>query len=172
MANPTYVLIANQVLSSSSPSITFSAIPGTYTDLKIIFTARENSSGDYVRLGIAFNGINTGFSGILLTGSGSSASTGAASNTTIAWAVDRYSATANTFSNGELYISNYTSSNPKSFSIDAVEENNASAALMSLSAGLWNYSGNPAITSITLLPDSRTTFATNSSFYLYGINNS
>ena len=168
---PNYILLERiTVGAAGAASVTFNNIPQTgYTDLTIKFSARENSSGDYVRLGIAFNGINTGFSGILLTGNGSSASISSASNTTIAWGVDRYSATANTFSNGEIYIPNYKSSNPKSFSIDAVEENNATAALMSMSAGLWTYTGNPAITSITLLPDTRTTFAQYSDFSLYGI---
>jgi hypothetical protein len=47
---------------------------------------------------------------------------------------DRASATAGTFSNSEIYIPNYTSSNQKSFSSDSVTENNATSAIAILSA--------------------------------------
>jgi hypothetical protein len=56
-------------------------------------------------------------------------------------------ATANTFGNTEFYIPNYTSSNYKSFSVDGVTENNATAAF-ALYAGLW--SNTAAITSFRL----------------------
>jgi hypothetical protein len=47
-----------------------------------------------------------------------------------------------------MYIPNYAGSSNKSVSIDAVTENNATAAEANLVAGLW--SSTAAITSITL----------------------
>jgi len=166
----TYVQIGSTVTVGvgGAASIDFTSIPATYTDLCIKTSLREKTSGDYVRFGLNFNGTAASVTGKMLYGDGASASSlNITVYTTVAWGVDRFSATSNTFSNVDIYIPNYISSNYKSFSIDAVEENNSSATLMSLSAGLW--SNTAAITSISLIPDSRTTFAQYSSASLYGI---
>jgi hypothetical protein len=76
-------------------------------------------------------------------------------------------ATANTFSNADIYIPNYTSSNAKSVSVDGVTENNATEASATLTAGLSTDTA--AITSITVIALSSGTIATNSTFTLYGI---
>jgi hypothetical protein len=44
MAN-TYTLIESQVLGSSAASVTFSAIPATYTDLVLKFSSRNDDTG-------------------------------------------------------------------------------------------------------------------------------
>jgi hypothetical protein len=75
--------------------------------------------------------------------------------------------TASTFSNIEIYIPNYAGSTNKSFSIDAVGENNATAAYAGLVAGLWSTSS--AITAISIA--STTLFAEFSTATLYGISN-
>jgi hypothetical protein len=171
MAN-TYTLIASSTVGSGgAANISFGSIPQTYTDLCIKLSLRESTAGDYVRLAMNINTTAGGVTGKMLYGNGSSAlSTDITLYSTVAWGVDRYSATANTFSNVDIYIPKYTSSNYKSFSIDAVEENNATASLMSLSAGLWSYTD--AITTLTFTPDTRTGFAQYSTAYLYGIKSS
>jgi len=73
------------------------------------------------------------------------------------------------FSNGSLYIPNYTSSNYKSASSDDVTENNATTAFQYLEAWLW--SNTAAITSLTLQPNLGS-FPQYSSASLYGIKNS
>mgnify|MGYP003342157445 CR=1 FL=1 len=79
--------------------------------------------------------------------------------------------TANTFSNGELYIPNYTSSSQKFISDDSVRENNATSGIDFLSAGLWT--GTSAINTITLrVYGGSANLVQYSTFYLYGINNS
>jgi hypothetical protein len=77
--------------------------------------------------------------------------------------------TANTFSNGEMYIPNAFGSTYKSVSADAVAENNASTAYMAMQAGLW--SSTAAINQITLTPDTATSplFQQYSTASLYGI---
>tara|TARA_R110000868_G_scaffold411190_1_gene702205 strand:+ start:830 stop:2236 length:1407 start_codon:yes stop_codon:yes gene_type:complete len=165
-----YVLLERIELNASAASVTFDNLPDSgYTDLKVVLSARESSSGDYVRLGMDFNSITSGISGKLISGSGSAASSGnITANGTVAYGVTRFSATANSFSNVEIYIPNFLVSGiQKSFSIEAVEENNATAALGGMSAGLSTIT-NP-ITTIKLYPDYRTQFAAKSTFSLYGL---
>jgi hypothetical protein len=56
--------------------------------------------------------------------------------------------TANTFSNGAVYIPNYAGSAHKSVSWDYVTENNSTTADQMILAGVW--ADTAAITSITL----------------------
>jgi len=55
MAN-TYTLIESQVLGSSAASVTFSAIPATYTDLVLRYSARHNNAFSISQVLITFNG--------------------------------------------------------------------------------------------------------------------
>tara|TARA_R110000764_G_scaffold238720_1_gene336323 strand:- start:66 stop:371 length:306 start_codon:yes stop_codon:yes gene_type:complete len=57
--------------------------------------------------------------------------------------------TFNTFGNLSIYVSNYASTANKSVSIDAVTENNATAAKQELTAG--SYSTSSGITSLQLI---------------------
>ena len=67
MAN-TYTLISSNVLSSSAASVTFSAIPATYTDLVVKTSVRETNNSGVMLCKI--NGTTTGYTGKELTGSG------------------------------------------------------------------------------------------------------
>ena len=161
-----YVLLETIALTQSAASVTFDNLPTSgYTDLKVVASSRESSSGGVGQvMYISFNGSTASFSGKYLQGNGSAASSGslarfAALNTDS-------SATANTFANSEIYIPNYRSSNFKSFSGDTVSENNATLAPSELLAGLW--SDTAAITSITLTPTAGS-FVANSTFSLYGV---
>jgi hypothetical protein len=77
--------------------------------------------------------------------------------------------TANAFSNISVYLPNYAGAASKSYSIDSVNENNASGAIQSLMASRW--SGVAAVTSLTLTLNSGN-FAQYSSATLYGISKS
>jgi len=173
----TYTLIASTVLTGNQSSVTLSAIPSTYTDLKLVFSVRgTNYTGNFQNLGIRINGSGntTGYSEIEVRGSGSAAASSSYSSTQ--FGLDRYdtqNATANTFGNGELYIPNYAGSTNKSMSADSTMENNATESYSQLTAKLW--ANTAAITSLYLFPvngGGTDSFATNSSFYLYGIKNS
>jgi len=160
-------LIEAKTLGASTSNVTFSSIPQTYTDLKLVMSVRDTVTGTgnaWVAFDIYFNGSNTNLSGKHLFGTGSAAG----SNSVAYGYANEGGTTSNTFSNNEIYIPNYTSSNYKSYSADQVTENNATAALSSLIAGLW--SSTSAITSITCSALG-TAFAANSTFYLYGISN-
>ena len=163
-----YILIERTELNASAASVTFANIPQTgYTDLKIVFSARLDTTNDLFILG--FNGSTTGYSNRWIYGNGSSASSGNNGSYTqlVAW-VDTSDNTANTFGNAEIYIPNYNSTSTyKSYSTDFVSENNATGAEAGFMASLW--SNNAAITSIKLESIIGASILAGSTFSLYGI---
>ena len=167
-----YVLLDRIELNNTAASVTFDNIPQSgYTDLKIVASARGDNASVYVSTYISFNGSTASFQDRELYGTGSA--TGSGSSTTspgpgqTSIYINGASSTASTFSNCEIYIPNYRSASTyKSYSVDSVVENNATANLDDLLAGLW--SNNSAITSITLTPSSGS-FVANSTFSLYGL---
>ena len=175
---PTMTLLGKQTVGSAgASSITFSSIPQTYTDLIVKWSTRgtANNGG----LSIRFNG-DTSSSNYyyidLHTQNGTSVqtfnqATYAGYNTYIyAWA-EPSTFTASTFSNGEMYLPNYTSTSvKKAMSIDSGGENNATAAYLGYISGTWTSTS--AITSINIQPDLGSTgsnFAQYSTFLLYGV---
>ena len=147
MATANYVLLERiTVGANGTPSVTFNNIPQTgYTDLKVVMSARStrNANGDDIN--ILFNGSSANFTQKRIFGTGTTTlSTGGSTNQI--GIINGDGDTANTFSNGEVYIPNYTSSNYKSFSADIVNENNGTAAYAQLDASLW--SSTSAITSV------------------------
>ena len=176
MAN-TFVKIQTVTVGSGGASTaSFTSIPATYTDLKVLVSTRQNNTGMRVR----FNSdTGTNYSWRRLEGNGTVAASnsnttyGSPYNTFIYWSMQNQTIdTANTFSNGEMYIPNYAGSTQKSLLADSVAENNATTAYMAMQAGLWT--GTAAITTITLSPDTGTSplFQQYSTFTLYGIKNS
>ena len=160
-----YVLLERIELNASAATVTFVNIPQSgYTDLKIVMSARSDNTDDY--FGLTFNGSSSSFTSRSIQGNGSSASSATRSDNFFVGTVVQSSLTANTFSNNEIYIPNYRSSNNKSFSFDAVQENNATSALSELFAGLW--SNTAAITSIGFVKASGN-FVAGSTFSLYGV---
>jgi hypothetical protein len=161
----TMKLIAKNVLGSDTGSVTFSNIPGTgYTDLILVASIRSTHSS-LVGVNISLNGTTTGYSRRLLYSNDTSALSYNDTARQISAAAGT-NFTANTFSNMEMVIPNYAGSTNKSSSITTVVENNGTSWAGEATAFLW--SNTAAITSIALSPSSAN-FATNSSFFLYGI---
>lgn len=161
----TMKLIAKQVLSTTAASVSFTGIPGTYTDLSLLVTARSSTSGagvDY--FSIRFNGVSTDLSGRSVYAQNS----GTVGSITFApyARLTESTFTANTFSSTSIYIPNYAGSTNKAFSVDTAQENNATTHLLDIVAGLW--SSTAAITQVDLVPNVGS-FASGSSFFLYGI---
>lgn len=157
------------VPAGGQASIQFTNIPQTYTDLVIRYSLRNTKAS-----GACFILINNSSANFTLRefyGSGSSYfSQGASSNSFQSMATDGVNFTANTFSNGEIYIPNYTSNRNKSFLINTTLENNATTSYAGFSSGLW--SNTAAITSFTLTAAlSEGTFAQHSTATLYGVYN-
>jgi hypothetical protein len=150
--------------SGGVSAIEFTNIPQIYTDLIVKFSLRGSVASGTIY--IEFNGSSSNLSSRQIIGSGSVAASNNFSDIRT-WGGQAQSAyTASTFSNAEMYIPNYSSSNNKSVSIDGVNENNATEAYSSLMAGLW--SSTAPITSIKLF-QSGNTLQQYSSATLYGI---
>lgn len=168
MAN-TYTLISSVTVGSGgASSIDFTSIPATYTDLCLKVSTRDTGAFNYRDLRIGFNGVTTNLSGRILYGDGSTTGSYSVTSGLLAWD-NSANSTANTFSNLEYYIPNYAGSNNKSFSVDSVTENNATAVTTNISAGLW--SSTAAINQITLTPLAGN-LVQYSTATLYGIKNS
>ena len=167
MAN-TYTLIASGV--GGSPSVTFSSIPSTYTDLVVLTSTRVGSAN--AGMFMKFNGSSSNYSAKrLIADTATSSDSGGSTNIFIL--ADGNWATANTFNSASIYIPDYTSANYKSINIDCVAENNSTSGglyFLGLFAGLW--SDTSAITSIAFTPEGGGDFDSNSNFYLYGIKKS
>lgn len=171
MAN-TYTLISSNVLSSSAASVTFSSIPATYTDLVVRYSARTISGGTSDAPELTINGSSASdYSTTRLFGTGSSASSSRYSNFAYwyAFGTNGGGSTSDTFGSNEIYIPSYTASQNKAASQFGIFENNATAA--GINALAYLYRNTAAISSLTL-SFTYTSFASGSSFYLYGIKNS
>lgn len=176
MAN-TYTLIASSTISSATHSVTFNSIPNTYTDLLIDFSLRSDYGNNVHEGQFTFNSVTTGYGQVFFVGDGSAANSyGPQTNQPAAtWslAINGSASTANTFSNGEIYIPNYSSTTlNKTWSTTAVTENNATTAATWMVGGI-NTSTTAAISSITFYAwQTFINFVSGSTFYLYGIKKS
>jgi hypothetical protein len=168
MAN-TFVKIATVTVGSGgAATMDFTSIPSTYTDLQLVYSGRSTSTGADTAL--KFNSTTTNYSYRILYGTGSAAASASGSGTSGYGGYYNDSGyTANTFSSTSIYIPNYTSSLSKNYSVNTVQENNATGANSALQTFLWTNSA--AITSISINP-STGNWAQYSSATLYGIKNS
>jgi hypothetical protein len=164
----TYEAIATvEVGSGGAANIEFTSIPGTYTDLAIKLSVRTGFAGVADDMLLTLNGSASGFSNRYIYGNGSSVFSATAYGNLVGNPVGS-TATANTFSNIEIYFPNYASSNEKSYSVDSVSENNAAAANAFMIAG--KNTTVSAITSLSVAGSSN--FVEYSTATLYGIKNS
>jgi hypothetical protein len=155
--------------SGGAATIDFTSIPQTYTDLKLLVSVRTNRSAVVDALEIKFNNLTTNRSYREIYGSGSAAASSSGAALSGGY-IPSATATASIFSNTEIYIPNYTSSNFKSASADNVGENNATESYLNLEANLW--SATAAINQVTLYMSYGTLFNQYSSATLYGIKSS
>jgi hypothetical protein len=164
----TYKNIASATVGSGGAAdIEFTSIPQTYDDLYILFSLRLTTSG--------YDSTPWAVGGLLLNGSppssakqlfGTGSASGSDGNTAPIFTVDT-NGTASTFSSGSVYLPNYKSTTNKSTSVDIVTENNGTAALQVLWAGLHTVT--TAVTSVKLTADASGNFAQYSTATLYGI---
>lgn len=163
-----HVLLETIELTQNASSVTFDNIPQTgYTDLKIIASVRTNRGTVADTLNITFNGGTTYSIRTLFGNSGASTvSTYSGSTLETIWTTAA-SNTANSFANGEAYISNYTSNAAKSLFADSVTETNSGDAYQAIVAGLS--SSTTAINSITLTSNTSSAIVAGSTFSLYGV---
>jgi len=161
--------------SGGAASITFTSIPQTYTDLKVVLSARSTAGAAVAyTISMKMNNLTSSiYSQRALEGNGSAASSFSQSgiNTAVRVGIaNGTGATTNAFSSTEIYIPNYAGSTNKSISIDTVAETNATTTYANLIAYL--VSSTAAITDLTFTTEATaTSFAQYSSASLYGISN-
>jgi hypothetical protein len=163
MATATYIPIATQTLGSAASSITFSSIPSTYTDLRLVFSGTAVGGGNFL---VQYNGDTaTNYSFTELYGTGSSASStfgttqssinltqaGGMPTTTVMMAFDIFS---------------YASSINKTCLATYSNDENGSGTV-EFTVGLWRSTA--AITSIKIFPSSSYGFVSNTTATLWGI---
>lgn len=171
MANTHKKIQTVTVGSGGAASISFTSIPQTYTDLKILVSGRlDYSGGIYGKLKINFNSVTTGYSTKTLYSDGNAAASQTATNTDMSLSLGTDFLTASVFGNMEIYIPNYTLSVYKAFVIDSGTETNSTYTSMDMSDTTW--ANTAAITSIVLSAGSNGgNFKQYSSATLYGIKN-
>lgn len=173
----TYQLIASNTLSSSAASVTFSSIPGTFTDIVLRLSVRSDRVANSANLGLKINGATTNYSSVYMLKTESGTATGGRIiSTDLAYSYlgvsNAANSTSNTFTSAEVYFPSYTISQNKSFSVfGAFENNDTNVSMIIGSANL--YSSTSAITSLEITsPVGPSNFVSGSSFFLYGIKNS
>jgi hypothetical protein len=141
-------LIESKTLGAAAASIEFTSIPQDGTDLVVFVSIRTESNAGFTWQSIKtqFNGSSSNLSSRILYGTGTAFDSFTDAAQILSWGSSN-TATANTFGNTSLYVSNYTGSTNKTVSIDSVSENNAAAAIQVTNAALW--ANTSAITSIS-----------------------
>jgi len=165
MATATMVPIATQTLGSAAASITFSSIPGTYTDLRLVLTGTGSAASSIPAL--RFNGDSaTNYSDTPIEGNGTAASSNGSNSSNAMWLWGS-SASAST-SIPTFYavdIFSYAGSTNKTALGTYAGDFNGSGTV-DVAVGLWRSTA--AITSITLLALTGT-FSTGTIATLWGI---
>jgi len=156
----TYEPIATNTLGSATASVTFSSIPGTYTDLVLITSTKYTSTSSHCLLQ-ANSDSATNYSNTFLYGDGTSALSGRQTSNT-GFFVGRANTTE--FGVGVTHIQNY--SNSTTFKT-ILSRGNLATTLTIANVGLWRNTN--AITSLTIVGNGGDTFTTGSTFTLYGI---
>lgn len=155
----TYALINSTTLGSAQSSVTFSSIPGTYTDLIIV--NRGSFSNDDNGYALTFNGdTGSNYSTTYIYGNGSS---GVSVRVTNASSIN--AGRLNTsFGLGITHVMDYANT----VTNKTILTRGNSGGLVNFNVGLWRNTA--AITSLTIsVPTGITNFSSGSVFKLYGI---
>lgn len=151
MANTFKKIQTITVGSGGAANIEFTSIPATYSDLKIVLSARSLQGNVYGGGALQFNsdtGSNYKWYRLRADGSTTASDSSTSATAITNWDVAGANATASVFGSIEIYIPNYAGANQKSVSVEYVGENNATESHMGMVAGLWTSTA--AITSIKL----------------------
>ena len=162
-AGNTYEAIATQTLGSAAASVTFSSIPGTYTDLVLVASTSTTHSAA-TNLRYKFNGSSASiYSGVFLTGDGSSAASSTSGGTSTFGYFGTITNSATEFGVVVCSINNY--SNATTFKTTLSRANYASG-MTSAVVGLAQTTS--AVSSL-LIQFGAGDLRTGSTFSLYGI---
>ena len=162
MATSTEVAIATTTLGSAASTITFSSIPSTYTDLRLVLTGAVAGNDVYFR----FNGDTaTNYSATYLGGNGTSAYSGSQTNFASSYAGSLNTSTPSMIT---LDTFSYAGSTYKTTLTTGSQDNNGSGGTIRIAA-LWRSTS--AITSLSLIggTGASNNFTVGTTATLYGI---
>jgi len=159
----TYEPIATQTLGSAATTVTFSSIPGTYTDLRIVAVSQSSTSNG---ARIKFNSDSgTNYSYTYLRGDGTNATSSNSSNDSNPYFWIPLEGSSR-YSFNTIDIFSYAGSTYKTSLVSDNGDNNGAGSVWRM-VSLWRNTS--AITSIDLSTVSSSDFLTGSTFTLYGV---
>lgn len=155
-AGSTYSQIASFTLTGTSSQITFSSIPSSYTDLRLVSSIQDSGETSYVR----FNTSTGNYSRTLVYGYGSVAST----TNGFGLSSIPYGGALNNFNGNYLDILNYANTNVYK---TVMFEQNEHGSFVANHICLWESTA--AINRIDIYATSANSLKAGSTFSLYGI---
>jgi pantothenate kinase len=161
----TYEPVTTTTLSSAASTITFSSIPATWTDLRLVFVVSSTSTATNFQVQLNSD-TATNYSSTYLNGNGTAASSG---RNTSATNIQFTDVTATSTTVPQMYtmdIFSYAGATFKTVLGTSSQDYNGSGSTASI-VGL--YRSTSAITSITLKTSGVPTFSTGTTATLYGI---
>lgn len=160
----TYEPIATTTLGSAAASITFSSIPNTYTDLRLILVGKNAANAASWRL--EYNSdTGTNYSNTFLGGDGST--TESSRNTSLGYfQISAISAPTTSLCMAAVDIFSYAGSTNKTALVSFANDRNGAGGVAA-NVGLWRNTS--AITSIKWYAANSENFATGTTATLYGI---
>jgi hypothetical protein len=162
MPTPTYTPMATVTLSSSASSVTFSSIPATYRDLILVYAASYSTSGDIVTL-MRFNSDSgSNYSSVRMYGNGST--TTSDTNPAGTSAIDAGFLNQN-ISSTIQQIMDYSATDKHKTVLS--RHTLTGTGFVLAQAARW--ANTSALTGISLEPQSGRSFASGSTFSLYGV---
>jgi hypothetical protein len=177
MANTCTLISTYSVGAGGITTISFTSIPQTYTDLKLVYSLKPASGGD-IGVRLNFNSSTSGYSDIYLQALNTTSSPQPPSKGTNVYAGaagyagamnDSTLSGGNLATNSELYIPNYTVAQGKAFLVSASAEANRNLGFIEEVSSYWNNTA--AITRIDFVCNSAQIFGQYSVASLYGIKN-
>jgi hypothetical protein len=166
--------ISTVTADGSSSAMEFTGIVGTYEDLIVKVEVRSGRASGAIQdsMLLRFNSVSAGGSyayQTMYSDTGAAQGDLSASATYIqAGYVPTTNNTSNVFSNGEIYISDYSdTTHYKAVKSDIVDATDSNAGYLFLGAG--TFLSNSAITSLSLLTGSGQNWVTGSTATLYGV---
>lgn len=166
------VKIAEQSLSGTAASVTFSSIPATFRALRIVTQARGDFAATSIAWGLRFNADSSAvynFQQLLVSGTSVTASQAQSETRGYLGEISASTAPAGAPANHEITIANYAGTTlwKQATTTMTMTTGTGAGGMHSRQLGtLWRNTA--AITSITLLPDSGN-FISGSNFTLYGM---
>lgn len=158
----TYEPIASVTLGAAAASVEFTGIPGTFSDLVLIFCGKHNSATQTIQLTV--NGSATGYSDTILSGNGTAASSTRHSSGTV---IRLDNATGFNTTNpltGIVNVMSYANTSVfKTFLASVADPTNGVDRIV----GLWR--DTTAITSIKIAPGASTNLAAGFTASIFGV---